>query len=64
MNWCVGSSGDSGVPGTPTTSHIGEARHPCQGCIDKRFPDWGELAVNEGNNLNRTSKKIKGFYNQ
>jgi Ni,Fe-hydrogenase I small subunit len=63
MNWCVGASGPSGVPGTRVGAHIGEARHPCQGCIDPRFPDWGELAVNEGNNLNRTSKNIKGFYN-
>jgi hydrogenase small subunit len=59
MNWCVGASGDSGVPGTPTTSHIGEARHPCQGCIMPSFPDWAELTVFD----EKTSKKIKGFYN-
>jgi Ni,Fe-hydrogenase I small subunit len=58
MNWCVGASGDN-LNGN-TVSHIGEARHPCQGCIDKRFPDWSDLALSEGE---RTSKKIKGFYN-
>jgi Ni,Fe-hydrogenase I small subunit len=59
MNWCVGSSGDSGVPGTPTTYHVGEARHPCQGCIEPDFPDWSALTVFD----EKTSKKIKGFYN-
>jgi Ni,Fe-hydrogenase I small subunit len=60
MNWCVGASGNSGVPGTKTGTHVGEARHPCQGCIDPRFPDWSGLALNEGNS---SSDKIKGFYN-
>jgi hydrogenase small subunit len=60
MNWCVGSSGFSGVDGVPANSHIGSARHPCQGCIEPEFPDWSSLTpFNQ-----KTSKKIKGFYNE
>jgi hydrogenase small subunit len=59
MNWCVGASGNSGVPGAPTVTHVGEARHVCQGCIDPRFPDWAELTTFD----QKTSRKIKGFYN-
>jgi Ni,Fe-hydrogenase I small subunit len=62
MNWCVGASGNSGVDGAPTTYHVGEARHPCQGCIMPQFPDWTEL-VSESTTGQYTSKKIKGFYN-
>jgi Ni,Fe-hydrogenase I small subunit len=38
---------------------VGEARHPCQGCIEPFFPDWEPLTVFD----EKTSKKIKGFYN-
>ena len=60
MNWCVGASGQNSVPGSPTVSHIGDARHPCQGCIMKDFPDWTSLTVSG----DRTSKRVKGFYNE
>jgi hydrogenase small subunit len=60
MNWCVGASGQNSVPGSPTVSHIGEARHPCQGCIMPDFPDW------KGNQPggDRTNWRVKGFYNK
>ncbi len=59
MDWCVGASGQNSAGG-PLVSHVGEARHPCQGCIEPGFPDWASLTVfNE-----KTSKKIKGFYNE
>jgi hydrogenase small subunit len=58
MNWCVGAQGP-GAPSGHVGDGIGEARHPCQGCIEPDFPDWSALTTfNE-----KTSKKIKGFYN-
>lgn len=40
-NWCVGAQGET--PTSPAghfiTHGIGEARHPCQGCIESDFPD-------------------------
>jgi hydrogenase small subunit len=60
MNWCVGASGQNSAGG-PLVSHIGEARHPCQGCIMPGFPDWSELCSDEG--AVKTSAKVKGFYN-
>ncbi len=59
MNWCVGASGQNSNPGSWSCSHIGEARHPCQGCIMPDFPDWKGL-TNAGD---KTSKRVKGFYN-
>jgi hydrogenase small subunit len=61
MNWCVGASGASGT-GAPAVSHIGEGRHPCQGCISPHFPDWKTLCT-AGEGV-RTSKNVKGFYNE
>jgi hydrogenase small subunit len=60
MNWCVGAQGP-GAPSRIKADGIGSARHPCQGCIEPDFPDWSALALSE---VNRTSDKIKGFYNQ
>jgi len=60
MNWCVGASGKNSIPGSPTVSHIGEARHPCQGCIMPDFPDWKNLT---GSGV-KTNKNVKGFYNE
>jgi len=34
-NWCVGA----GEPGGLDDANIGQARHPCQGCIEPDFPD-------------------------
>jgi hydrogenase small subunit len=59
MNWCVGASGQNSAGG-PLVSHIGEARHPCQGCIQPDFPDWRGLTTDG----DKTSKRIKGFYNE
>jgi hydrogenase small subunit len=59
MNWCVGASGQN-TSGGPLVSHIGEGRHPCQGCIMPDFPDWKGL-VSTGD---KTSKRVKGFYNE
>jgi hydrogenase small subunit len=59
MNWCVGASGASGT-GAPAVSHIGEGRHPCQGCIMPDFPDWKNLT---GSGV-KTTKNVKGFYNE
>ncbi len=59
MNWCVGASGQNSAGG-PAVSHIGEARHPCQGCIQPDFPDWAGLTSNG----DKTSKRVKGFYNE
>jgi hydrogenase small subunit len=60
MNWCVGSQGPRPtVSDFPDAAGIGEARHPCQGCIEPDFPDWSALTVFD----QKTSKKIKGFYN-
>lgn len=60
-NWCVGASGQNHVPDGSgvNVSHIGESRHPCQGCIMPDFPDWASLTT-EGD---KTSKRVKGFYN-
>jgi hydrogenase small subunit len=59
MNWCVGAQGP-GAPSGHVGTGIGEARHPCQGCIEPDFPDWASLTgFNE-----KTSRKIKGFYNE
>jgi len=60
MNWCVGASGQNHAGG-PAVSHLGEARHVCQGCIMPDFPDWQGLTGNGGA---KTSKRIKGFYNE
>jgi hydrogenase small subunit len=60
MNWCVGASGQNSNPNAPAVSHIGEARHPCQGCIQPDFPDWRGLTP-QGD---KTSKRVKGFYNE
>jgi len=38
-NWCVGNT--SAV----STAGIGDARHPCQGCTESDFPDWGGLGL-------------------
>jgi hypothetical protein len=61
-NWCVGASGQNHVPDGSgvNVSHIGESRHPCQGCIMPQFPDWASLTVEPGD---KTSKRVKGFYN-
>lgn len=59
VNWCVGAQGP-GAPSGYVADGIGEALHPCQGCVMPSFPDWAELALSEGE---KTSKKIKGFYN-
>jgi Ni,Fe-hydrogenase I small subunit len=59
MNWCVGASGTNNVPGAPTVTHIGEGRHPCQGCIEPDFPDWQGLTAFG----DKTNRKSKGFYN-
>jgi hydrogenase small subunit len=59
MNWCVGASGASGT-GAPAVSHIGNAQHPCQGCIMPDFPDWKNLT---GSGV-KTNKNVKGFYNE
>jgi hydrogenase small subunit len=59
MNWCIGASGQNSGGG-PAVSHIGEARHPCQGCIMPDFPDWkGQVSSGD-----KTSKRVKGFYNE
>jgi hydrogenase small subunit len=59
MNWCVGAQGqNNGFGGV--NAHVGSARHPCQGCIMPDFPDWKAL-TNAGD---KTSKRIKGFYNK
>jgi hydrogenase small subunit len=54
MNWCVGAQGP-GAPSGNVGKGIGEARHPCQGCIEPDFPDWASLTGN--------GSGIKGFYN-
>jgi hydrogenase small subunit len=54
MNWCVGAQGP-GAPSGNVGKGIGEARHPCQGCIEPEFPDWAALTG--------TTSGIKGFYN-
>jgi hydrogenase small subunit len=54
MNWCVGAQG-TGAPSGNVGQGIGEARHPCQGCIEPDFPDWASLTGN--------GSGIKGFYN-
>jgi hydrogenase small subunit len=59
MNWCVGASGQNSAGG-PAVSHIGEGRHPCQGCIMEDFPDWKNLT---GSGV-KTNKNVKGFYNE
>jgi hydrogenase small subunit len=59
MNWCVGASGQNNAGG-PAVSHLGEARHPCQGCIQPDFPDWKGL-TSDGDT---TNKRVKGFYNE
>jgi Ni,Fe-hydrogenase I small subunit len=59
MNWCVGASGQNNAGG-PAVLHVGEARHPCQGCIQPDFPDWAGLTANG----DKTSKRVKGFYNE
>ena len=58
MNWCVGASG-SGAPSGVAPVHVGDARHPCQGCIQPDFPDWAGLTTVGS----KTTKKVKGFYN-
>jgi hydrogenase small subunit len=58
MNWCVGASGQNSAGG-PSVYHVGEARHPCQGCIMQDFPDWKGLTTDG----DKTSKRVKGFYN-
>ncbi len=59
MNWCVGASGQNNAGG-PAVSHIGEARHPCQGCIMPDFPDFSGLTGTG----ERTTGRVKGFYNE
>lgn len=38
MNWCVGWQ-QSGAPNPGAVNGIGDARHPCQGCVQPDFPD-------------------------
>jgi hydrogenase small subunit len=59
MNWCVGASGQNSAGG-PAVSHIGEGRHPCQGCIMPDFPDYSGLTGTG----ERTTGRVKGFYNE
>jgi len=59
MNWCVGAQGANSTGSGIVTDGLGASRHPCQGCIMPDFPDWKGLTT-EGD---KTSGKIKGFYN-
>jgi Ni,Fe-hydrogenase I small subunit len=61
MNWCVGAQGTNSTGSGTLNPGIGSARHPCQGCIMPDFPDWQGLTGNGGA---KTSKRIKGFYNE
>jgi Ni,Fe-hydrogenase I small subunit len=63
MNWCIGASGqNSAGPGGSgvLVTHVGEARHPCQGCIMPDFPDYSGLTGTG----ERTTGRVKGFYNE